>query len=150
MTYRVWEPTPPVGSLQHLSDQERKIVDGFGIQRAVWDLNAIQLSLAREPTLTIVYSTSAQESMSDSLKWDDADMRKFIGQLTKGRYEGSQWCYAPKGNTPHAADVYCMGFNRFQGIENQQLTPWAYVKFSMVGPNLDRLYVLSAHPEGQY
>jgi hypothetical protein len=150
MTYRVWEPIPPIGNLQHLTDQELKIVDGAGVPRAVWDLNAIQLSLNRDPALKIVYSTSALESMSDSLKWDDADMRKFIGQLTKGRYEGSRWCYAPKGNTPHAADVYCMGFSRFQGVENQKLTPWIYLKFSIVGPNLDRLYIFSAHPDGQY
>ncbi len=150
MTYRVWEPTPPNGNLQHLSDQERKIVDGSGIQRAVWCLNAIQQSLVHEPALKVVYSDGLQESMSNTLKWDYADVCKFIGQLTKGRYEGSQWCYAPKGNTPLAADVYRMGFSRFQGVENQQLTPWIYLKFSMVGPNLNKLYVFSAHPEGQF
>lgn len=150
MTYRVWEPTPPNGNLEQLTDQELKIVADLGIQRAIWDLNAIQLSLAREPSLTVAYSTRAQESMSDSLNWNDADVRKFISLLTKGRYEGSRWCYAPKHNTPHAADVYRMGFSRFQGVENQRLSPWTYLKFSMIGPNLDRLYIFSAHPEGQF
>ncbi|WP_372828552.1 hypothetical protein [Polaromonas sp.] len=150
MSYRVWEPVPPNGNLQLLTNQERKISTGVGVQKAVWNLDEIQHSLSREPPLTVVYSTSAQQSMSDTLGWNGSDMCKFICQLTRGRYEGSRWCYAPKGSTPHAADVYRMGYSRVQGRENQRLSPWTYVKFSVVGSNLDKLFIFSAHPEGQF
>lgn len=150
MSYRIWEPTPPNGDLKQLSDQELKISAGKGIHRAVWNLNEIQQSLNRAPPLTVVYSTSAQQSMSDSLGWNGSDVCKFICQLTRGHYEGSRWCYAPKGNTPYAADVYRMGYSRVQGKENQKLSPWTYVKFSIIGPNLDKLLIFSAHPEGQF
>lgn len=150
MSYRVWEPTPPNRNLQHLTDQELRIFADGGGRRSVWNLTAIQEGLSRDPPIKVIYSTTVQQSLSDSLGWDSNDLRNFIGQLTKGRYDGSRWCYAPKGNTPHAADAYIMGFSRFQGVENQHLTPWTYVKFTLVGPNLDTLYIFSAHPEGQF
>jgi hypothetical protein len=150
MSYRVWEPTPPKENLQLLSDQELKIFIKPGLQQAVWNLSAIQQSLRSDPPMKVVYSTRVEEQMSNELKWDSSDARKFICELTRGRYEGSSWCYVPQGNTPYAADVYRMGYNRFQGKENQRHEPWTYIKFAMIGRDYQTLYIFSAHPEGQF
>lgn len=150
MSYEAWKPIPPNGNLQQLSDQELRITLTTGAKKSVWNISAIQAGLSNVPPLKVIYSTSAQQSITNLLNWNDSDMRKFLSLLTPGRYDGSSWCYEPKGSTPHAADIYRMGFGRIQGVENQRLLPWAYVKFAMVGPNLDRIFIFSAHPEGQF
>ena len=150
MSYEAWKPIPPNENLQQLSDQELRITLTTGVKKSVWNISAIQAGLSNVPPLKVSYSTSAQQSMTNLLNWNDSDMRKFLSLLTPGHYDGSSWCYAPKGNTPHAADIYRMGFSRTQGVENQRLLPWAYVKFAVVGPNLDRIFIFSAHPEGQF
>lgn len=150
MTYAVWTPSPPTDNLRDLADGERRILFDGRFSRAVWDLEAIQASLKSDPPLKIFHTVNSQWSMKELLKWNGEEFKVFLGCLSKSRYIGSQWCYAPKGNSPHACDVYVMGFNRLKGIENPLYTPWAYVKFGFIGPNYTTLAVFSAHPEGQY
>lgn len=147
----MWNPVPPNGDLRLLSDQELKITPVVGKPgRAVWDLGAVQGGIAGASPTKVVYTVRAQQQMHDRLGWNGENFLKFFSVLRPEHYEGSRWCYAPKGSTPHASDVYRMGFDRFKGVENVNFTPWAYVKFAMVGKDFDVLALFSAHPEGQY
>ena len=149
MTYRVWTPQIPTVDLWNLNDQDLKITSN-GAVKTVWNLSAIQSALAAPEPLPVSFSTKCAVEMKEKLNWSPADAIQYLKVLSPGRYKGSSWCYAPKGNTPHAADSYVMGFNRFQGLEAQPLSPWIFVKFAMIGSNLDKLFMFSAHPEGQF
>lgn len=151
MTYAVWQPVPPNDDLGLLTDAERRILYEGKYCRAVWSLQAIQTSLSSEAPLTVIATTKAHQEMLERLSWSlNTHGRQFLAALSKGRYQWSEWCYTPKGHTPHACDVYVMGFNRHTGEENQQLQPWVYAKFGFIGPAFNKLAFFSAHPEGQY
>jgi hypothetical protein len=151
MTYRVWAPQPPSVDLKLLNDHERKIFFGpTDTKRAVWDLGALQIALSAAVPIKVSYTEKAQAEMKDKLNWSHGDAISFLKQLSTGRFNGSEWCYTPNGKTAYACDSYVMGYSRVKGIEAQALMPWVYVKFTVTGPNLDRIAVFSAHPEGQY
>lgn len=137
-----------MGDLRALSDRERKITDA-GRNRAVWSLERIQAALAKEPPLRVIFSMKAQAEMTEQLGWKAESAIAFLNALSRGRYNGSEWCYLPKATTPCACDSYVMGFNRFTGLENQQCDPWVYFKFGLIGANKEKVAVFSAHPAGQ-
>lgn len=149
MTYRVWIPETPTADLRTLQDAELKITSN-GVAKTVWNLAAIQSALSAPMPLPVLFSAKCAVEMKEKLNWGSADAIQYLKVLSPGRYEGSSWCYAPKGCTPHAADKYIMGFNRFTGLEAQAFSPWIFVKFAMVGPDLNKLFMFSAHPEGQF
>src|SRR5687768_14730129 len=143
MTYAVWQPTQPIEDLRNLSDFERRISFQGPASRAVWNLDAIQAALAATPPLAVIATPKAQTEMLEKLSWSGKDALGYLRCLTRGRYAGSQWCYAPKGNTAYACDVYLMGYDRHAALENQQLQPWAYVKFGFIGPAFTKLAFFS-------
>lgn len=142
MTFALWTPTPPHVPLEDCTDAERKIA------RKCWDLHAVQRALA-DQTLRVLLTTSAQTAVRDELAWDAGDVAGFINCLSAARYLDSEWCL-PSGHNgrfaPMAADSYCMGYNRFKGVENQRTSPWVYVKFTIRIGSMTML-VFSAHPE---
>lgn len=149
MTYKVWTPPTPTVDLRTLTDAELKITSN-GKSKAIWNLSSIQQALSASQPMVVRFSEKCQLEMKEKLNWGPTDAVQYLKSLGPGRYQGSSWCYAPKGTTPHAADKYVMGFNRFTGAEAQALSPWIFVKFTMIGPNLDKLFLFSAHPEGQF
>jgi len=148
MTYMVWDPEPPTVDLRLLGDRERKIFYGPSqIRRPLWDLEAIQAALQRAPALRVIFTEKAAFEMKTKLGWGKSDALQFLRCLTRGHYDCSEWCHAPKGNTPRQCDVYLMGFSKIQGVENPRLLPWVYIKFGFVGPEYQSLAVYSVHPE---
>ena len=141
MTYELRpHPTPPTDDLRDRLEGERAIAGG-----PLWCLKTIQQKLAE---LKLVYSAKAQNDALTELVWSLETPKAFISQLSRGRYDGSQWCYTTKGTTPYPADAYCMGFNRHKGVENQRTDPWVYFKFSII-ENTNSIVIFSAHPEKQ-
>lgn len=150
MSFRAWTPELPKENLRDLSDSERRIYYAPGQLAAVWDLASIQRALDDVLPLKVIATEKAQWEMKEKLSWGAKDMRLFLRALSRGRYSHSEWCYAPKGDTPHACDIYLMGYSRTTGEENQYFQPWIYAKFGFIGPAYEKLAYFSAHPEGEY
>jgi hypothetical protein len=131
-------PALPSTDLRACSDAERYIAGG-----QLWCLQTIQQRLTE---LKVIYSGNAETDALTKLAWTQDTPKAFISQLSRARYQGSQWCYTTKGRIPYPSDVYIMGFNRHTGVENQKTDPWVYFKFSIV-ENSESIIILSSHPE---
>ena len=141
MSFANFDPPPLKIPIRECNDDERKI------HRKCWNLDEVQAAVA-SGELTVELTTSAQETMFNELRLTGEQLLDFIKCLHKARYHASEWCLPsdrPKA-VEKAADAYCMGFNRFKGVENQAAKPWIYFKFTVQAKTL-KLLVFSMHPE---
>lgn len=141
MSFEIFDPPPLTIPIRECTNAERKIAG------KCWNLAEVQAAVA-SGKLTVELTTSAQETAFDEPRLSGTELLQFIACLHKARYHGSEWCLPSQ--RPHAremaADAYCMGFNRFKGVENQAKKPWIYFKFTVQAKTL-RLLVFSLHHE---
>ena len=141
MTYSLQQPPLPMVSLEHCTDEERKIVG------KCWGLKEVQKAL-EEGKLTLRLTTKASNEAALELRWRSADAVNFLKCLEVHHYNGSEWCLPPKdGNKfePVAADSYLMGFDRMSCVESPRRQPYVYMKFA-IREVVGEVIVFSLHP----
>jgi len=136
MQHANWTPILP----DDLSTPKSRRITGPSV---IWNLPAVQEAL-RVGTLGLTPTVKAAREMLMELNWSNDDLKGYLLALYPARQVNQQWCKTPNGQKFFASDAYCMGYDRHRATENSFLSPWAYVKFTVLATNV---VVFSAHPK---